>query len=111
MGNQGSTTISFGVAPGTDVARVTIIGQAGILATSLCEAWIDATQPTGAPPGSDHSADEHSIMASMCGVTCQNIVAGAGFDIVVTYRGEGSGRGGRPTGLVNGQFTVSWVWN
>lgn len=98
MGAQGQAVVDFGVAPGNDRGTVVVTGQAGILASSLCEAWLDATVAATA----DHTPDEHSMAATDFGVTCQTIVAGTGFTIVIS-----TDRSGRAIG----KFNVAWVWN
>jgi hypothetical protein len=95
MGAQGSAIVDFG-ATYTDIAKKVITGQAGILGTSLVEAWIDATIAATA----DHSPDEHLVCD--LDVFCQTIVAGTGFTIVLWARG---------TSLSYGKWNVSWVWN
>lgn len=96
MSATGSTIVDFGSAPGNTNATVAVTGQAGILATSKCEAWIDATLQAGAV---GHSADEHSMFDAVAGVTCQNIVPGTGFTIVVAANMR-----------VIQQFNLLWVW-
>jgi hypothetical protein len=95
MGAQGSTTINFGTGPEYD-ATVVITGQGAILSNSLCEAWIDPTQPDTA----SHTADEHLVEPLR--VVCMNIVAGVGFTIRVICDGDGG---------TYGVWNVSWVWN
>lgn len=99
MGAQGQTTINFGAFPGSNDASTVITGQAGILSTSLVEAWI---QPVAT---ADHSVAEHYIDPPR--VVAGEIVAGTGF----TIRGFGSGvqSGEMPT--CYGLWTVDWVWN
>jgi hypothetical protein len=98
MGATGSVQINFGASPGGTDATVAVTGQAGIVATSKCEAWVDATLQAGASP--DHNADEHSVLAGTLGVTCQNIVTGTGFTIHVVSNG----------GAVVGIVDLLWVW-
>ena len=99
MGAQGQAVIDFGVAPGDERATVAIIGQAAILASSLVEAWLDATVAATA----DHTPDEHSMAAAGgVGITCQTIVAGTGFTIVASSE---------RAGMMIGKFNVAWVWN
>jgi hypothetical protein len=98
MGAQGSTVIDFGALPGTDHATVAVIGQTAILASSLCEAWIDPTQGATA----DHSVDEHIMGATMMTISCSNLVAGTGFTINAT--------GSSSKGFMEGKYNVSWVW-
>ena len=97
MGASGQIVIDFGAAPGSDRATVALIGQAAILAGSLCEAWIDATHAATA----DHTQDEHSMAAAGIGITCQTIVAGTGFTIVAASA----------VGMVIGKWNLNWVWN
>ena len=96
MSATGSAIVDFGAAPGNTDARVVITGQTGIVATSKVEAWIDATLQAGAV---GHSADEHSMFDAVAGVTCQSIVVGTGFTIVVAANMR----------MVN-QFNLLWVW-
>ena len=39
MAAQGTALLDFGAYPGSTEATVTVTGQAGILTTSLAEAW------------------------------------------------------------------------
>jgi len=103
MGAQGTVTLNFGSfasssstygQPNTE-AKVTITGQAAIIAGSLVEAWIRA-EPAGS---ADHSMDEHSI--ENIRVVAGNIAAGIGFDIL----------GECTLGGTYGTFTICWVWN
>jgi len=96
MGAQGTVTIDFGAgAPnGNDTTKlVAVTGQAGIVAGSLCEAWVRAEA------SADHNVDEH--MVEDLKVTAGNIVAGTGFDIRVVCM----------TGKTYGAFNLNWVWN
>jgi hypothetical protein len=97
MGASGQTVVDFGAAPGSDRATVAVTGQTGILASSLCESWLDATVAATA----DHSPDEHSMASTQVGITCQAIVAGTGFTIVAASA----------IGPITGKFNVAWVWN
>lgn len=126
MGASGTTTIDFGAFPGGSDASVTVIGQTGIVAGSLVEAWIrpEAT--------ADHTADEH--MVETIKVVAGNIVAGTGFTIYGLNTSQlnepletpGSGRFRPGAALTNGYvapsvggigtriwgaWTVAWVWN
>jgi hypothetical protein len=80
------------------VTSVVVTGQTGIVGTSKCEAWIDATMQAGS---TYHTPDEHSMLAGACGITCQNIVPGTGFTVVVTAD---------RIGPVIGSFNILWVW-
>jgi hypothetical protein len=112
LGAQGTSTINFGSFPGTADTSVTVTGQASILAGSLVEAWIIPTA-TG-----DHSADEHWVDPPR--VMAGNVVAGTGFTIYATSRGDSAratvpadGRRSEFTSnpALYGQWTVAWVWN
>lgn len=106
MGAQGTTTVTFGAWPGGAVATVAVTGQSGILSGSLCEAWLDATQGGTA----DHTPDEHTVTNLQ--VSCENIVAGTGFTIVVTVPDTIATMGKTPAAnLAYGAWNVTWVWN
>ena len=92
MGAQGTATLDFGLTPGTNIAEVTVIGQAGILAGSLVEAFMmgDTT--------ATHNAYEH-LMVPMR-LVCGTITPGVGFIIT-----------GSTDWRLDGTFTVHWVWN
>ena len=94
MGATGSTTATFGAYPGADATSVAITGQAGILAGSKVEAWLDPTQAATA----DHSPDEH--LAADLDVRCETIVPGTGFTIYLETRHLAQ----------YGSFNISWVW-
>lgn len=70
----GTVDIDFGSTPGTNVVTVTVTGQTGVLTTSNLQAWVMAEAST------NHNAYEHMIVPLR--LTCGNIVAGTGFDIV-----------------------------
>lgn len=126
MGAQGQTTVNFGAFPGSSDTTATVTGQAGILASSLVEAWIrpEAT--------ADHSADEHVFETIR--VVAGNVVPGTGFTIyalntntlnepltppgVGKFRSAATSAYGAPAPSVGGQgtrlygtWTVAWVWN
>lgn len=92
MATTGTNTISFGSTP-TQRAVVTVIGQAGIVPTSLVEAFLMADTTD------DHNAYEHQMVAQDVGLTCGNIVTGVGFDIVAVS-----------SWLLTGTFTIHYVW-
>ncbi len=125
VGTWGTTVVDFGGFPGSDHATVAVTGQAGILATSIVEAWLDCTDTA------DHSADEH-IMAELT-VHVSDIVVGDGFTIHVVHKsaefgpalwaqrdrtiGPGIGINQvRPydsgvSDMVDGQWNVFWRWS
>jgi hypothetical protein len=91
VGATGTATLDFGAVPGTNIAEVTIVGQTGILAGSLVEAFMmgDTT--------ATHNAYEHTTVPIR--LSCGTITAGAGF--VIT---------GSTDWRLDGTFTVHWVW-
>lgn len=123
---SGITTIDFGAFPGSSDAKLTITGQAGILAGSTVKAYIIATATA------DHTADEHWV--ETIEVKAGNIVPGTGFDIYAKntntlsepvleqwantrLAGPGTGikqvrpnLGGGNAPRLYGQFTVAWEW-
>jgi hypothetical protein len=96
MAAQGTALLDFGAYPGNVEASIAVTGQAGILITSLTEAWIipDVT--------ADHSEDEHILEPVYVFIAKSSITAGVGF----TIRGYVEG-----TLRVYGKFNIGWVWN
>jgi len=90
----GTTTVNMGAAaPGErGEKRVTVTGQAAIVAGSLAEAWVRCES------SADHSADEHFI--ENLEVRTGNIVAATGFDIVVESK----------LASTYGVFNLNWAW-
>lgn len=70
----GTADLNFGAAPGTNVITLTVTGQTGIVSGSNVRAWIMAEA------SASHNAYEHMLVPLR--LTCGNIVAGTGFDIV-----------------------------
>ena len=126
MGTQGTTTINFGVFPGSSDTSVAVTGQATILSGSLVEAWLSPVATA------DHTADEHLVETIR--VMAGNVVAGTGFTIYavntsqlnepLTSAGAGNFRSAATTvygasapsvgGIgtrIYGQWSVAWVWN
>ena len=89
--NVGEATLNFGSAPGTNTVTTTVTGEAGILATSSVQAYLmgDST--------ATHNAYEHEIVPMT--ITCGNIVAGTGFDIIASSELR-----------LTGTFKVRWSW-
>lgn len=111
MAAQGTTTVDFGAFPGVTDTTAVIIGQAGILAGSLVEAWIFPTATA------DHSVDEHWVDPPE--VFAGNVIAGTGFTIYAVSKKRAE-IGPTSDSLrirnidmprVYGQWTVGWVWN
>jgi hypothetical protein len=92
--SQGTTTINFGTAPGSNEAQVTVTGEATISATSKAEAFIMADDTSV-----DHTANDHRYLSAFCGLTCGTPTAGNGFTIYA-----------RSSQKLTGQFTLRWVW-
>jgi hypothetical protein len=106
MSGQGTSTLNFGAFPGATDATVVVTGQAGILATSLVEAWIFPAATA------DHTVDEHWVDPPE--VFAGSVIAGTGFTIygVIKSRvdiGPQSRTVDYPR--VYGSWTVAWVWN
>jgi len=91
-GTYGTATLDFGSAPGTNMVTTTITGQTGILSGSTISAWLMAEATA------THNAYEHMIVPLR--ITCGNIVAGVGFDIVAVSDLR-----------LTGTFTCRWEGN
>ena len=89
--NSGTAVLDFGTVPGTNVVTATVTGQTSIALGSSIEAFIMAEATA------EHNAYEHSVVPIK--VSCGNIVAGTGFDIIAVteYR-------------LTGTFNVRWIW-
>lgn len=111
----GSSTVNFGLAPGTSDTQLVVTGQPNILAGSSVAVWI-------APAATaDHSVDEHWVDPPT--VSAGNIVPGVGFTIFAKASGAGgtadilnAGLGaGQVSGIANsstayGAWNVGWRW-
>jgi len=111
MGASGTTTLDFGVFPGSSHATVDVTGQTGFVTTSEVEAWI---QPVATP---DHSADEHKVETI-------KVVASYKVDGTITIDAFNTSQlnepvfgpsaqnwqGGKGTRLY-GVWNVAWAWN
>ena len=91
-GTYGTATLNFGSVPGTNIVTTTITGQTGILSGSTISAWLMAEATA------THNAYEHMIVPLR--ITCGNIVAGVGFDIVAVSDLR-----------LTGTFTCRWEGN
>jgi hypothetical protein len=93
MSATGTATIDFGAFPGSNEAVVTVTGQAGVGTGSNVEAFMmgDTT--------SDHTVNDHYYAALLMRISCGNIIAGTGFDIVA-----------RSEYHMQGTFQIRWVW-
>lgn len=130
--NVGTKAIDFGAFPGSSHASVTITGQAGILSSSVVQAWISPIATA------DHTADE--AMLETIKVCVSDIVAGTGFTIhafnssqlnePLTEYGQGRNHLSKGTAAANtgfgantlkasvggkgtriyGEFNVNWQW-
>lgn len=110
MATQGTAVLDFGAFPGASDASVAVTGQAGIVAGSLVEAWLQLAA------SADHSADEHLVETLR--VSAGNIVAGVGFTIYGVNTNQNEERDAarsRVSGLdeprIYGKWNVNWVWN
>jgi hypothetical protein len=95
MGAQGTATIDFGLAPGTNIVSVAVTGQATIASNSFAEAFFQGNDSTAS-----HNAYEHMIAPQAITLSCSNFIAGTGFTINAITQLR-----------VDGTFTVRWVWN
>ena len=91
---QGTATLDFGVAPGSNEASVAVTGQGSILATSKAEAYI-----MGDDTSTNHTAADHRYIAAILGLTCGTPSVGTGFTIY-----------GRCTDKLTGTVSVRYVW-
>lgn len=94
MPGTGTTTVDFGTYPGKPDASVVVTGQAGILTTSMVEAYINPKATAS------HSEDEHIIEKIGVFVPSSLIIAGTGFTIKVQAYDR----------KLYGLYTVNWVW-
>lgn len=94
VGAQGTTTLAFGAAPGTNVVTSTVTGQTGLLATDAIDVWIQGNDSTAS-----HNAYEHKIAGEVLRLSVQNVVAGIGFDVI-----------GLSEHRLAGDFKVRWAW-
>lgn len=92
FGGAGVGTVSFGAAPGSDLATLVITGQTRILSTSVISVGLQVA------PSIDHSADEHIIEDMI--VRAGAIIPGVGFTIYVQA-------GNFP---LHGSWNVQWSW-
>lgn len=89
----GSAVIDFGSWPGSNEASVSITDQAEILATDHAEAWFMA-QAT-----SDHTAQDHTYVATLASLVCGTPTIASGFTI-----------NARSLHKLQGTFNVHFVW-
>ena len=92
---QGTATLDFGAAKGSNEASVAVTGQTTISATSKVEAFWMADDTT-----SDHTASDHKYAPLFIMLTCGTPSAGTGFTIY-----------GRSTEYMQGTFAIRWVWS
>ena len=91
---QGTATINFGAAPGSNEASIAVTGQGSIGATSKAEAFIMGDDSTA-----DKTASDHRYAASLIGLSCGTPSAGVGFTIY-----------GRSTERLQGTFALRFIW-
>jgi len=109
MGASGTAVLNFGAFPGSPGAEVDVAGQAGFVAGSEIEAWV---QPVAT---ADHSADEHTIEA---------LEVRGRYKVDGTLTIQGSVRpfpqikriykaryGEEQAHRLYGQWTVAWAWS
>lgn len=91
---QGTATINFGAAPGSNEASIAVTGQASILATSKVESYLMGDDTTA-----DKTASDHKYAGCFINLTCGTPTAATGFTIY-----------GRSTEKMQGTFALRWVW-
>jgi hypothetical protein len=94
-GNQGSSSINFGYAPGTNIATAIVTGQNGIVDSSNIRAWIDGRDSTAT-----HNAYEHALLPMAMGVTVTSVIPGVGFSLQASTELR-----------LSGAVAVRWAWN
>lgn len=91
---QGTATVNFGAAPGSNEASVAVTGQGAISATSKAEAYIMGDDSTA-----DKTASDHRYAAVLIGLSCGTPSAGVGFTIYA-----------RCLERMQGSFALRFVW-
>jgi hypothetical protein len=91
---QGSSTIDFGAAPGSNEASVAVTGQTTIGAGSKVESFV-----MGDDTSSNHTASDHRYFETFASLTCSTPTAGVGFTIYA-----------RSQQKLTGTWAVRWVW-
>lgn len=99
---KGTANLNFGVFPGVSDTSLAISGQAGILSSSIVDAWIFPIATA------DHSADEQ--MLEPIKIFAGNIIAGTGFTIYGFNTNQINEPSGGSTRLY-GLFSVAWSWS
>jgi len=90
----GSTTITFGTAPGSSTGSATVTGQTGLLAGSRIRAWMQGST-------ADFNEYEHStVLPLLVGLGISDVVAGTGFTIQAATQER-----------LTGSIAVNWEWS
>ena len=89
---NGTATLNFGAAPGTNTTTVNVTGQSGIVSGSTVTCVISGNDST-----TDHNAIEHSMVPITARVT--SVIAGVGFTITATSEWR-----------LTGTFKIRWFW-
>ena len=90
--NFGTATIDFGT--GSNEASIAVTGEATILGTSKCQAFIMSDDTSV-----DHTASDHKYVGIWLNLTCGTPSAGIGFTIY-----------GRSPEKLSGKFSLRWTW-
>jgi len=90
----GTTTIDFGVWPGSNEASVAVTGQASIAAVSNAEAFMMA-EASGS-----HTIADATYAASFVTLTCSVPTPAVGFTIYA-----------RAQYTLTGTYALRWVWS
>ena len=91
-GTNGTATLNFGPAPGTNRLSVAVTGQTGILSTSTVNCFMMADST------SDHNTEEHLLIP--INLRANTIVAGAGFTVQAFTEWR-----------LTGTFKIRWNWS
>jgi hypothetical protein len=95
VANNGTATLNFGAAPGTNVVTTAVTGQTGFDATSAeIRLWFNGDDSTAT-----HNAYEHMMAPMIISLSPTSLVSGTGFTItaMTDYR-------------ITGTFAVHWSW-
>lgn len=94
MPGKGTATLSFGTAPGTNIASVAVTGIAAISPGDYAEAFLMADT------SADHNTEEHRLIAGYSRFCCDQPVTSTGFTITMTSDLR-----------LTGDVAVRWVWS
>lgn len=94
--SKGTSTIDFGVDPGTDEAKVTVSGQAGLISTTHIEVFIQHGDSTGT-----NDTLAHEVAAGLIDFSAKWTVDGS-FEVLAQISGPY---------LLSGTIKFHYVWS